>query len=80
MFNLLLSQNRDWSERGLLVQDVLNLCKFFARVSFYHVKCLSNETAHALAKNPVNYNIDVIDLVPIPLCIMAIAIQQNIIS
>lgn len=69
----------DWCDGGLLVQDALTLCNSFAQWSICHVKGGYNEAVHALAKDAISCENDVVDLVSIPHCVIGV-VQQDIVT
>lgn len=68
----------DWSDGGLLIQGLLTIYNSFARwSSICHVKRSCNEATHALAKDAIFCDNDVIDLVSVTHCVI-VAVHNNV--
>lgn len=58
----------DWSECALIVQHAKFVLNSFVRWSMQHIKREGYAAAHALAKDALNYDVDILDLELVPEC------------
>lgn len=68
----------EWSEGGLIIKDTRILLNSFAKWSIQHIKRKCNEVAQILAENALKFNLDILELEVVPVCVKDIVMLDAI--
>lgn len=68
----------EWTEGGLIIKDARILLNSFAKWSIQHIKRKCNEVAQILAEKALKFNVDILELEVVPVCVKDIVMLDAI--